>query len=84
MWDERFEEILRRHLPFLAGDGELSAQLNLKDFGLDSLGTVSLLSQLESAYGIRFVDDALEMENFATPERMWTTISRIRLASDIS
>ncbi|MFR9800619.1 phosphopantetheine-binding protein [Streptomyces sp. MS06] len=75
MWDEKFEETLRKHLPFL-GDGEaLDSSAALRDLGLDSLGTVDLMAALESAYDVRFVDDALTMENFSTPGTLWESLS---------
>lgn len=78
MWDEQFGELLRRHLPFLPDGEELSEDLELRDFGLDSMGTVALLSVLEKTYDVRFVDDSLNMENFATPGQLWTAICRFR------
>ncbi|WP_395575247.1 phosphopantetheine-binding protein [Streptomyces sp. BK79] len=74
MWDEKFEAIVRRHLPFLGHDEELTASTALRDLGLDSLATVELLSDLEHAYDLRFVDEALTLSTFATPERLWLTL----------
>ncbi|MFD7734600.1 phosphopantetheine-binding protein [Kitasatospora phosalacinea] len=78
MWDERFEESVRRFLPYLPADEELVADAPLRDFGLDSLATVDLLSVLEDAYGVRFQDEALSLATFETPETLWKTLSRIR------
>ncbi|MCP2342715.1 acyl carrier protein [Actinomadura rupiterrae] len=78
MWDEPFEQILRKHLPLLGPDEEFSADLGLHDFGLDSMGMVALLSGLEDAYGVRFVDDALDVANFATPATLWKTLAALR------
>jgi acyl carrier protein len=78
MWDERFEGILRQRLPFLSADGSLDEDLSLRDFGLDSMGTVELLSTLERTYDVKFVGDSLSMENFATPGLLWTTISKLQ------
>nr|BAO66531.1 peptidyl carrier protein [Streptomyces sp. MJ635-86F5] len=78
MWDERFEEILRRFVPFLTPDDMLEEDLALRDFGLDSMGTVGLLAELESAYGIKFRHDSLDMENFSTPRVLWTTVGGMR------
>ncbi|MFE6869259.1 phosphopantetheine-binding protein [Kitasatospora sp. NPDC057692] len=78
MWDERFEESVRRFLPYLPADEELSADAPLRDFGLDSLATVDLLSVLEDAYDVRFYDEALSLATFETPETLWKTLSRIR------
>ncbi|CAL9320230.1 MULTISPECIES: acyl carrier protein [Streptomycetaceae] len=77
MWDEKFEAIVRRHLPFLGHDEELTPDTALRDLGLDSLATVELLSDLESAYGLRFVDEALTLATFATPERLWLTLHEL-------
>ncbi|PYC66956.1 phosphopantetheine-binding protein [Micromonospora arborensis] len=78
MWDDQFEVSLRRHLPFIAPGEQLTPDTSLRDFGLDSLGTVELLAALESAYDVRFSDDALSMETFETPEVLWTTLSTLR------
>ncbi|GLW58807.1 hypothetical protein Kpho02_43860 [Kitasatospora phosalacinea] len=78
MWDERFEESVRRFLPYLPADEELVADAPLRDFGLDSLATVDLLSVLEDAYEVRFQDEALSLATFETPETLWKTLSRIR------
>lgn len=74
MWDERFEEIVRRHLPFLGPEEGLTEDAALRDLGLDSLGAVELLSALENSYGLRFVDDALTLETFATPRALWAVL----------
>ncbi|MFC4049738.1 acyl carrier protein [Actinomadura syzygii] len=77
MWDSRFEEILRGRLPFLEEEEKVGEDLSLRDFGLDSMGAVELLASLERAYSVRFVDDALDMANFATPGVLWTTLSKM-------
>ncbi|MFF4354906.1 acyl carrier protein [Streptomyces sp. NPDC001530] len=81
MWDEQFEEILRAHLPFLQNDEVLDKESSLRDLGLDSLGMVELLSSLEKAYGVRFLDDLLTMETFATPGTLWSTLSSIEASA---
>ncbi|MET4926695.1 acyl carrier protein [Streptomyces sp. PSRA5] len=78
MWDESFEQLLRKQIPLLEPDEELTAELSLRDFGLDSMGMVSLLSSVEDTYGVRFVDDALNMDNFATPGTLWKTLDAMR------
>lgn len=78
MWDEKFEFLLREHLPFLAADEELDPDLNLRETGLDSLGVVDLLMSLESAYDVRLADDFLSLETFSTPAVLWNALSEIR------
>ncbi len=79
MWDTGFEEEVRRYLPFLPLEEELTPASPLRDLGLDSLGTVELLAALENRYDVHFVDDALHPENFTTPGALWRTLSGINL-----
>ncbi|MEU3220523.1 phosphopantetheine-binding protein [Streptomyces sp. NPDC006971] len=74
MWDDRFEEILRTFLPFLPPQEPLTADTELKDLGLDSLGTVQLLGTLEETYQVRFLDSALTMDTFRTAGVLWKTV----------
>jgi len=75
MWDQQFEELLRSYLPFLAADETLDDDTNLRDLGLDSLGTVELLAALEARYDVRFMDEALSLETFATPGVLWAAMA---------
>jgi acyl carrier protein len=75
MWDNKFEELLRQYLPFLSADEPLTADTPLREFGLDSLATVELLSTLESTYQARFDDDALTLDTFETPGILWKALS---------
>ncbi|WP_225828606.1 phosphopantetheine-binding protein [Streptomyces naphthomycinicus] len=74
MWDDRFEQILRPFLPFLPPQEELTPETDLKDLGLDSLGTVQLLGTLEETYQLRFRDSALTMDTFRTAGVLWDTV----------
>jgi acyl carrier protein len=75
MWDDQFEDIVRPHLTFLPEGADFTESLDLRDAGLDSLGIVDLLIALENAYDVKFTDDALTMETFATPGALWNTIA---------
>lgn len=81
MWDEQFELLLRKYLPFLPADAELGADLPLREFGLDSLGVVDLLIAVESDYDVRLTEDVLSLDTFATPAALWDVLSRIRKAA---
>jgi acyl carrier protein len=78
MWDTQFEEQLRRFLPYLGAQEQLDQDAELRDFGLDSLAMVELLATLESAYQVRFADEALSLETFQTPAILWKTLSAAR------
>jgi acyl carrier protein len=81
MWDKHFEEILRTQLPYLSADEPLAEDSVLRDLGLDSMATVELLAALEGAYRVRFVDDALNNENFTTPAALWQTLAGMTAAA---
>ncbi|MFG2577571.1 acyl carrier protein [Streptomyces sp. NPDC048481] len=81
MWDSEFEQLLRRHTPFIGPDEPLTEDLPLKDLGLDSMATVELLAELEAAYGVRFSNDAMSMERFATPGKLWQTLTEVQAAA---
>ncbi|MEV7541037.1 phosphopantetheine-binding protein [Streptomyces sp. NPDC089915] len=73
-WDEAFESVVRPFLPYLSAEEKLAGDSQLRELGLDSMGTVELLAALEGAYDVRFLDDALKLENFASPDILWRTL----------
>ncbi|MER6778683.1 MULTISPECIES: acyl carrier protein [unclassified Streptomyces] len=81
-WDSNFEELLREYLPFLSADEPLEADTDLRAVGLDSLGVVELLGSLEQAYDVRFVDEALSLDTFATPAVLWEQIGKMSGAAN--
>ncbi|WP_314254099.1 acyl carrier protein [Streptomyces kutzneri] len=74
MWDSRFEELLRRHLPFFSTTEPIAEDTSLRDYGLDSLAMVELLTDLEATYDIRFGAEALTPETFATAGTLWKSL----------
>jgi acyl carrier protein len=82
MWNEQFEVLLRTHLPFLPDEQELRPELDLREFGLDSMGVVDLLVSIESEYCVRLTDDVLSMDTFATPGVLWATLDEIQKNED--
>jgi acyl carrier protein len=78
VWDTKFEDLLRQFLPFLSVDESLAEDMNLRDLGLDSMGTVELLAALENDYSVRFRDETLTMATFATPGVLWKTLSSLK------
>ncbi|QMU69784.1 phosphopantetheine-binding protein [Streptacidiphilus sp. P02-A3a] len=74
-WDDRFEQVLRPHLP-AAGPGQaLHDADELRDLGLDSMETIQLLLDLESRFEVTFPDELLTAETFATVGGLWTAVS---------
>lgn len=81
MWDNTFDQTIRTFLPFLPEEEALTAQTSLREYGLDSLATVELLSVLEQSYNVRFEDDALNLETFENPGTLWNALAQLQPTS---
>lgn len=68
-----FQEVLLPHLPYAEGD-ELTASDDLAALGLDSMGVLSLLSDLETKFGLELPDEHLTEETFATVGSLWESV----------
>lgn len=73
-WDARFEAVIRANVPILQADQPLQPSDSLYDLGLDSMGTIQLLLELEETFAVTFPDDALKPEVFATPGALWQVV----------
>jgi acyl carrier protein len=69
-----FQNILRPHLPF-ADSGTLTAFDELAGLGLDSMGVVRLLVDIEDAYGVQVPDEILDEATFATVGSLWEALA---------
>jgi acyl carrier protein len=73
MWSGPFEDLVKAQLT-MAPDGRLRHDDVLADLGLDSLGAMALLMELEEAYEIVFPDELLVPATFATPGALWSSL----------
>ncbi|GAA0572075.1 hypothetical protein GCM10010172_65760 [Paractinoplanes ferrugineus] len=80
MWNDEFEQIIRRYL-VLPAEQPLPADAQLAGLGLDSLGTVSVLMDLEEAFSVTFTDEQLVPETFATATALWGALSELPVAA---
>lgn len=71
-----FQDILRRHLPY-ADAGGLTATDDLAALGLDSMGVMGLLTELEEDLDLDLPDALLTEETFATVGSLWTAVSAL-------
>lgn len=74
-WPPSFEAMLRTYLE--VGDGEsISPEITLMEHGLDSMGTVNLLLDLEAEYAVTIPDERLM--NFATTNvgSLWAMVEQ--------
>ncbi len=76
-WHESFETVLRPHLRYLAEDAPVNPHESLLALGVDSMGTVQILVDIEDAFGILFPDEMLTQETFRTPASLWQVLSAL-------
>ncbi|MEU3251193.1 phosphopantetheine-binding protein [Streptomyces sp. NPDC006997] len=69
-----FQDALLRHLPY-AEASELAPTDDLAALGLDSMGVVQLLAELEDTFGVELPDEALTEETFATVGSLWQAVA---------
>lgn len=78
--DPELDVVLRRHVPNLAADAPLRPDDELRTLGVDSLGMMELVLDLESAHGVVFSDDVLVPETFVTVGALAAVVQRLRSA----
>jgi len=74
-----FERVLRRHLTALSTDEPIDGSLALAALGLDSMGTISLMLELEESLLITFPEELLanSREIFATKTSLWAVVESL-------
>ena len=73
-WDNAFAALLREHLHLTEDAAELSPDDDLRLLGLDSVGTVALILELEEHYRVEFTAEALTASAWSTPASLWETL----------
>lgn len=63
---ERFEQLLRRHLRLVAADEPIPLEASLVSVGLDSIGTINLLLDIEETFNVSLPGALLTPETFRT------------------
>ncbi|WP_328603308.1 acyl carrier protein [Amycolatopsis sp. NBC_00345] len=69
----RYIEVIRRNIPFSEAEA-IDGQKPLKDLGIDSLGAIRLLSELEDEFDIELPDEAVQESAFGTVESVWNAM----------
>lgn len=74
-WPPEFEVVL---LPYLeaAGEPPLPADVPLVTLGLDSMGVVGLIVDLEEQFGFSFPEEDVAPSSFHTARTLWSVVSR--------
>ena len=63
---EKFEQTLRRHLRLVAADEPIPPEASLVSVGLDSIGTINLLLDIEETFNVSLPGALLTPETFRT------------------
>jgi acyl carrier protein len=50
---------------------------DLKELGLDSMGSIELLLELEEAFNISFPDELLTEDTFSSASKLWESINEL-------
>jgi acyl carrier protein len=74
----QFLALVRRHLKLADAGQELAMNASLEGLGLDSQAALSLMLDLEEAFGVVFRDSMFTEETFATPGSLWEALSSLR------
>jgi acyl carrier protein len=78
MIDEKLLTIIKGHLNGVDTNDMTDFNKDLKDMGLDSLGSINLLLDIEETYDIVIPDEYLTDESFATISSLWELIEKVK------
>lgn len=67
------QDILRTHLAY-ADAGDLREADGLASLGLDSMGLVALMADLEDNLGVQLPDEFVDEATFATVGSLWSAL----------
>lgn len=73
-FEQQFEAVLRRHLRLPAPDTAIDEDADLAASGLDSLGTVTLLVDLEQTFAVSFPGSMLTQATFRSAASLRTAV----------
>jgi acyl carrier protein len=76
-FNETFDKVLRKHLRLVATDEAVPREATLVSAGLDSIGTISLLFDLEEAFDVALPGAMLKPEIFRTRASLESAIASL-------
>lgn len=77
MSTQKLEKILRAHARFTAADSDINPDMSLASLGVDSLGIIELVVEIEDEFDLEIPPDQITPETFATPTSIWQLLCRI-------
>ncbi|MET8139912.1 phosphopantetheine-binding protein [Sphaerisporangium sp. NPDC005288] len=76
-WPGDFETLLRQHLSAIPADNPIPPDQSLFELGLDSVGAVTLLTELEDHFDIQFDDEVLDLQLFSGVTYLWQAVRKL-------
>ena len=70
--------LLRPYLKYVRDEDTVTEDDDLVSLGLDSMGAIDLLLEIEDHFNVMIPDERLVEETFATPRALWDVISELR------
>lgn len=70
--------LLQPYLKFVRCMDTVTVDDDLASLGLDSMGAIDLLLEIEEHFNIVIPDERLVEETFATPRTLWDVISELK------
>jgi acyl carrier protein len=74
---ERFEQILRKHLRLVAPDEPIPLDAKLVSVGLDSIGTINLLLDIEDTFTVSLPGSLLTPQTFETRATLQSAVATL-------
>ena len=69
--------LLRPYLKYVQPSDHVTIDEDLVSSGLDSMGSIDLLLEIEEHFNIIIPDEQLVDETFATPRALWAVIKEL-------
>jgi acyl carrier protein len=82
MANAEFLNLIRRHLKYLKSSEAVNPNQSLKSLGLDSMGAIDLLFDIEDTYGLTLPEKYLTEETFSTAHSLWAVIEHLKGDAD--
>jgi acyl carrier protein len=80
-WPPEFEMIIRKHCRRIGAGVPVDAETSLLQLGVDSMAIVTIVLEIEEAFGISIPDELLAGEDSLMPGRMWEAVEMVRRQS---
>ena len=74
--NDKLTGILRGHLRFLGEGDPLDPDASLAELGLDSLGVIDLLVEIEEAFEVTLPDELITAESFSTANHILALVDQ--------